>query len=226
MKKIFFLGVSLFFLTTLSIAQDRVGYLSTRIQTLNFSNFNQQITDLNFAEMPTYVVESGVGGMFYNGRWMVRIVLAAGSAENDIENTGDAFSRFRYGGFQLGNAFNILEPTSNWFLGPEVVWTSSLQQIHLAETAVSNNLISAAEINAMTLGRAANNLNVGLNFQRFLPNDEAGNNSGGILLGVQAGYQLDNEMDEWRLNQAVAIENNGILTSGWFGGFTFDLVLN
>jgi len=230
MKKSIHLSIFILLFTVTTHAQeDKSLYLyhtSAQFQALDFTGFNQQLDNLNLLSLPNNTVEIGAGVTRLYRRFSTELTLVFGIEENRLDDdvTGPK-SRFRYAGLRLSESFNVLNPESNWFLGPQIALNSSFQQISVVGRNNGKNFQEAALNAVYNFERFSFTMDAGLTFHKFIQYNDAFGQARNMILGLRSGYRFDYENPEWNLNQIITLDNLGIVTGGWFGAVTFGVSL-
>ena len=225
MKKSTYLGIVILFLSITVQAQKHSSkweymlYTSAQFQQLDFTDFNQQLEELNLFALPNNALEINVGVTTFFRRYMSNISLAFGSATNESEDISSQSSRFRYIGIHVNEAFNFLNPESSWFFGPDIGINISYQQIFITGRNNSKNFVKAANNAVYSFERFSETSEVGLRTHKIFKYKDVFKQDRTIFVGIHAGYRFDLKDDSfpWRLNSAIRQNDLGINTGGWFG---------
>lgn len=200
-------------------------HTSVQFQELDFIEFNQQLEGLNLLSLPNNTVEIGAGATRLFRRSMTRLSFAFGSAEEDIDDITAPTSQFRYVGLRLGEGFNILNPDSDWFFGPEFMVNLSFQQILVTGRNNGTNFQEAALNEVYNFERFSETLDVGLYFHKLIRYNDGFEQPRTVLIGFRGGYRIGGDTEDWKLKKAIQLDNLGIKTGGWFGSIIFGINL-
>lgn len=198
-------------------------YSSGQVQQVDFTDFNTQLVELDLRALPNTIFEAkaGVSGIF--GRYMSNLTLGIGGGTNESADITSPSSQFRYVGIHFNEALNCLNPSSSWFLGPDIGFNIAFQQIFITGKNNSTNFVEAANNAVYRFERFTETSQIGLRTQKIIQYNDIMKQARMISIGLHIGYQFDlkDESFPWRLNSAIRQNNLGINTGGWFGAFTF-----
>lgn len=198
-------------------------HTTAQFQTLDFNDFNQELNNLNFLNLPNNIGEVGIGVTQSHRRFLSKLTLVYGSARNQLNN--GSRSEFRYVNVRPSIAFNALNPESDWFLGPEISFNMGFQQILV--TGVNNGVgFQQAALNSVyVFGRISSTTDIGFNFNKKIHYTDLFKEDRIMMIGLSGGYRVDNQDEIWDLNQAIALNDFSVVTGGWFGALTIGITL-
>lgn len=200
-------------------------HTSAQFQELDFNDFNKELDNLNLLRLPNRTGEIGAGVTRLYRRNSSGLTFVFGTAENELEDITAQNSLFRYAGIRISEAFNVLNPKSDWFLGPEVALNGSYQQILVSGRNNGTNFLEASANQVFNFERFNSTLDTGLKFHGLIRYNDAFEEARIVMIGVSGGYRFDNQNIPWNLKQIIALDNLGIVTGGWFGSLTFGVTL-
>ena len=122
--------------------------------------------------------------------------------------------------FSPGDISFPLEPKSDWFLGPEVACNGTFQQILVAGRNNGNNFQEAAANAVYSFERFALTMDLGLNVSKNIRYKDIFKRPRTVNIGFRGGYRFDERESVWKLKQALALDDLGIYTGGWFGALS------
>ncbi|MEO1448362.1 MAG: hypothetical protein AAFV07_02480 [Bacteroidota bacterium] len=198
----------------------KAGTLSIQFQQVDFSDFNRQGLELDYSPLPDGVGEVGGGVIYMTKRWKTTVLLVLGQGNTGGQGNQQE-SRYEYIGGSTGTAFNLLDPESRWFLGPEITALLRAEQVTLTNSPPVNGLSGAIGADFVKLTRFGGVADVGLNVHRHLK--YRSENDKGALLTLRGGFRLD-PGDQWRVDQALPVNNTGINAGGWYGSISYSFV--
>ena len=230
MQKLIYLSfLMLLCSATVHAQEDKPLYLyqtSAQFQEVDFTGFNQELESLFLLTLPNNTMEIGAGATRIYRRFTTGMTLVFGFSENELADISGQSSRFRYGGIHLSQAFNILNPESSWFLGPEVAMNLTFQKILITGRNNGRNFIEAANNAVYDFERFSQTLDASLRLHKTIQYNDGFQQARTVLIGLNGGYRAEGvEGDEfWRLNKAIR-QDLDIVTGGWFGAVTFGVTL-
>lgn len=226
MKKSIYLSFFMLALSTVIYAQQdtsKPSYMysiSAQFQSLDFNDFNQQLEALNLLGLPGHNIELGMGFTQFHRRFLSEISIVLGHAESSLDDIRGQNSEFRYIGLRVSEAINVLNPKSDWFVGPEIAWNGSFQQILVTGRNNGNNFQEAALNAVYSFERLVVTMDLGLNVSKTIRYKDIFKQPRTMNIGFRGGYRIDDRESVWKLKQAIALNDLGIYTGGWYGAFS------
>lgn len=217
MKRLLIICLAIVFLNTTSlIGQDwahlKYGLLEVNLQQVDFSDFNQQSSSMNYPALASSMMEITGGWAVHDGRWRRTYALSfAQMRENPTETPRQV--KYQQVGAMFGNSFSLVDPSSPWRIGPEVVLRFQGEQVTMVENRNVNSLQAATQVEFTKLTRFHTPIDLGFQVQRGFGLQQR--NQSFLTLGVRAGYRLGHGED-WQVNSAVDIVGLEIRPGGWY----------
>jgi hypothetical protein len=187
--------------------------LEFKYQTADFRQFNEQAAALSYPGLEENVVEFGFNHQARQGRWLYHSGIFAGLAAEENGSLNADFTEYLHLGAALELSWSAIR-SDNWFVGPMLASYFQWSRLVLRPQNQVNTLGAALGVEYQKFTRFNVPVAVGLNAQYYIHTKAATS----IMLGVQAGYRLDDE-EGWRVDGAVPWENSGLSAQGWFVAF-------
>jgi hypothetical protein len=192
----------------------RYGTIDFQYQQVDFADFNKQAEALGYPQLGESMLDISGGVTRHSGAWKTYFFFGLGLTEENAPNNGPE-TRYQYAGAGWSTSYNVLNPTSSWFVGPEVQVLFRGEQLILADQGQASNLTSAVGTGYAKLTRFSTPVDLGINIHNAIK--LSANNPNFIVLGLRVGYRLETDTG-WQIDQAVDIEETGIVPGGLYAG--------
>lgn len=203
-----------FTLSAQNWASTRYGTVGIHYQQVDFADFNEQAKALGYPQLEESMLDISAGVTRHRGAWKNYFFFGLGLNEETAMNNGPE-TRYQYAGIGWSTSYNVLSPGSSWFVGPEVQLLFRGEQLVLADQGQANNLTSAIGTGYAKLTRFAVPVDLGINIHKAIKLSP--NKTNFIVLALRTGYRLETDTG-WQVDQAVDIEETGIVPGGLYAG--------